>query len=142
MSKSIILHLEDDENLRDTIGMVFDSYLPEFDIVSKATPSKAFAAIENKEFSIDDLAIVVTDGYMIPHNLEKGGVETGWYAADELRRRNYQGPIIILTAVGETLAPEHMNKFDERITKPFNNDNLVDVMKELMRKSSEKILTK
>ena len=142
MNPHIILHLEDNANIRESTKLVFGSYLCEYESISKENPSQAFASIDNKEFSIDDIAIILTDYFMEPGNSIKGNIETGLDAAKGFRKRNYSGPIIVMTALGEILTDEELSNFNDRINKPYNIDDLVDKIKKYTHNTSKHILTR
>jgi CheY-like chemotaxis protein len=114
-----ILLIEDDPDVAAVTGAMLE-YLGYH--VTTATDGRRGLDIALQERP----EVVVTD-FMMP-------AMSGLQLIESLRDSGYKGPVVLCSAVGETLFPQHKAQYDAFLKKPYDLKALVNAIEDDTRK--------
>jgi len=118
-----ILVVDDYDSIRKGIKILFES-TGKFEVYEAANGNLALAVLSQKE---PDVAIV---DLMMPEM-------DGFTLCNEIKKKYPKVPVIILTARADPLTEEKVkleNKPDKYLTKPIENQKLIDTVDEVLSK--------
>jgi DNA-binding response OmpR family regulator len=122
-----ILLVEDNRDLADPLqrNLEVDGY--SVSVATKASQALALATSDQPDLVVLDLGLPDRDGFSV---------------LEELRRRNFEGPVLILSARGQEADKVHGFRLgaDDYVTKPFGVMELLARIGALLRRASRPAL--
>src|SRR3989344_886176 len=116
--KKLILYAEDNQSIRNLAERKIARELPAYSFVTMDKSGDVASRINDGSVSIDNLAIVCTDGQLLESSF-------GWDVVEELRKRGYSGPALYMGYL--ELPKDKENLYSGRCDK--TGDDLISKIK-------------